>query len=51
MGGVIVDAAMKVHSALDPGLLESAHESCQILELRIERVINSRSKFSVLSAS
>jgi GxxExxY protein len=26
--GQIVDAAMKVHSALGPGLLESAYEAC-----------------------
>jgi GxxExxY protein len=30
----IVDAAMKVHSALGPGLLESAYEGCLIHELR-----------------
>jgi GxxExxY protein len=31
---VIVDAAMKVHSALGPGLLESAYEACLVHELR-----------------
>ena len=30
---VIVDAAMKVHSALGPGLLESAYEACLRHEL------------------
>ena len=34
VSGTIVDAAMKVHSALGPGLLESAYESCLIRELR-----------------
>ncbi|MHB1224821.1 MAG: GxxExxY protein [Gemmatimonadaceae bacterium] len=32
--GLIVDAAMKVHSALGPGLLESAYEACLAHELR-----------------
>lgn len=32
--GIIVDAAMKVHSALGPGLLESAYEVCLAHELR-----------------
>ena len=30
----IVDAAMKVHSRLGPGLLESAYEACLAYELR-----------------
>jgi GxxExxY protein len=33
ISGQIVDAAMKVHSALGPGLLESAYEACLIFEL------------------
>ncbi|MEO7456831.1 MAG: GxxExxY protein [Gemmatimonadaceae bacterium] len=32
--GIIVDAAMKVHSVLGPGLLESAYEACLAYELR-----------------
>ena len=31
--GQIVDAAIKVHSALGPGLLESAYEACLMHEL------------------
>jgi len=34
VSGVVVDAAMKAHSALAPGLLESAYETCLIRELR-----------------
>jgi GxxExxY protein len=33
VSGMIVDAAMKVHSALGPGLLESAYEICLKHEL------------------
>lgn len=32
--GQIVDAAMKVHTALGPGLLESAYEACLQYELQ-----------------
>jgi GxxExxY protein len=31
--GQIIDAAIKVHSALGPGLLESAYEACLMHEL------------------
>ena len=34
VSGQIVDAAMRVHSALGPGLLESAYEGCLAHELR-----------------
>ena len=32
--GQIVDAAIKVHTALGPGLLESAYQACLAYELR-----------------
>lgn len=32
--GLVVDAAIKVHSGLGPGLLESAYEACLAYELR-----------------
>ena len=32
--GHVVDAAIRVHSALGPGLLESAYEACLLHELR-----------------
>ncbi|MBS0209800.1 MAG: GxxExxY protein [Planctomycetes bacterium] len=34
VSSVIVDAALKVHRALGPGLLESAYEACLAYELR-----------------
>ena len=34
VSGIVVDAAMKVHTALGPGLLESAYEACLLHELR-----------------
>jgi GxxExxY protein len=39
--GDIVDAAMKVHTALGPGLLESAYKTCLAYELR-KRELNLR---------
>ena len=32
--GTIIDAAMQVHTALGPGLLESAYRTCLAYELR-----------------
>jgi GxxExxY protein len=32
--GQVIDAAMKIHTALGPGLLESAYHSCLVYELR-----------------
>ena len=37
--GVIIDAAMDVHTILGPGLLESAYEACLKFEL-VSRGIN-----------
>jgi GxxExxY protein len=34
VSGQIVDAAIKVHTAIGPGLLESAYEECLAYELR-----------------
>jgi GxxExxY protein len=34
ISGAIIDSAMKVHTALGPGMLESAYEVCLIHELR-----------------
>ena len=34
VSGAVVDAAMKVHTALGPGLLESAYAGCLAYELR-----------------
>ncbi|HEY9148934.1 MAG TPA: GxxExxY protein [Gammaproteobacteria bacterium] len=36
--GAVVDAAMKVHSKLGPGLLESAYEACISYELNERRI-------------
>jgi len=35
VSGAIVDAAMKVHTVLGPGLLESAYEICLAHELNV----------------
>jgi len=32
----VVDSAMKVHTVLGPGLLESAYKACLVYELRSE---------------
>ena len=34
VSGIVIDSAMKVHTALGPGLLEGAYEACLIGELR-----------------
>jgi GxxExxY protein len=36
--GDIIGAAIEVHRALGPGLLESAYEACLIYELRLRRL-------------
>ena len=36
--GLVVDASIKVHTALGPGLLESAYEGCLVHELRKRRL-------------
>ena len=36
--GKIIGAAIDVHRALGPGLLESAYETCLIYELRLRRL-------------
>jgi GxxExxY protein len=39
LGHAILSAAMKVHSTLGPGLLESAYETCLIYELQKKRIV------------
>lgn len=46
ISGQIVDAAMKVHSALGPGLLESAYEACLLFELH-KRNLNAVSQIAL----
>jgi GxxExxY protein len=46
ISGEIVDAAMKVHTALGPGLLESAYEACLKHEL-IKRGLRVESQVSL----
>ena len=38
IGHAIIGAAMKVHSAVGPGLLESAYETCLMYELEKQRI-------------
>lgn len=38
LSGEVVDAAMRVHAALGPGLLESAYTACLAYELRNRRL-------------
>jgi GxxExxY protein len=38
IGDAIIASAMKVHSSVGPGLLESAYETCLIYELEKQRV-------------
>ena len=36
--GAIIGAAIDVHRALGPGLLESAYEACLVYELRLRQL-------------
>jgi GxxExxY protein len=46
--GKIIGAAMEIHRALDPGLLESAYEACLIYELRLRKMkVESQKAMSV----
>ena len=38
VGDAIIGVAMKVHSAVGPGLLESAYETCLVYELEKRRI-------------
>ena len=38
IGHAIIAAAMKIHTAVGPGLLESAYETCLIYELEKQRI-------------
>jgi hypothetical protein len=46
VSGQVVDAAMKVHTVLGPGLLESAYEGCLVYELRESKPLDA-SEFAV----
>ena len=48
--GAVLDAALKVHSALGPGLLESAYAACLAYELKREGSKSPRS-LSFLSST
>jgi len=38
IGRAVIGAAIKVHSAVGPGLLESAYEACLLYELETQRL-------------
>jgi GxxExxY protein len=38
IGDAIISSALKVHTALGPGLLESAYETCLLYELQKQRL-------------
>ncbi len=46
ISGEIVDASLQVHSALGPGLLESAYQTCLVYELR-ERGLSVRTQVAL----
>jgi len=46
IGHAVIGAAMRVHSAVGPGLLESAYETCLVYELEKQR-IGVRSQVSI----
>jgi GxxExxY protein len=52
IGDIVLGGAMKVHSALGPGLLESAYEICLAHEI-VKQVLNSRfyCRFSTTGSS
>ena len=46
--GKIIGAALEIHKALGPGLLESAYETCLIYELRLRKMkVESQKAMSV----
>ena len=46
--GKIIGAALEIHKALGPGLLESAYEACLIYELRLRKMkVESQKAMSV----
>lgn len=48
--GAVIGAAIEVHCALGPGLLESAYEECLCRELTLRRFPSSASAHSLLNA-